>query len=117
MRICYYLMHVMFFYLGTWELIMKTHMSDSVRPPMTAPTSNVHNFHIRSPFEVHEYLMERFSRPLSNGSSHASKFLLYGPQSSKEVATPPVWAKLGLVMHGPKRKVLTPLFMGVLLFT
>ena len=47
-----------------------------IRPPEIAPTSNVHNFHIRSPIEVHEYLMESLFRPLSNGSGLTSKFLL-----------------------------------------
>lgn len=53
-----------------------------IRPPdqfgfsLTGPTSNVHNFHIRNPFELYEYLLESFSLPLSNGSSLNIKFLL-----------------------------------------
>ena len=73
-----------------------------IRSPEIVATSNMHNFHIRSPFEVHEYLMESLSHSLSNSSSLTSKFLMCAPQSSKESVVSPVWAKLGLVMLGPK---------------
>ena len=63
---------------------------NSIRPPETALTSNGHNFCIRTPFEFHEYLMESLSRPLSNGSSLTSKFLLYVPKLSKEDVLSPV---------------------------
>lgn len=47
---------------------MKGNICNSIRPPNIS-TSNTYNFHIRSPFEVHEYLMEILSHPLSNRSS------------------------------------------------
>lgn len=43
--------------------------SRRLRPPETAPTSNVHRICIQTPFEVYEYRMESLSRLLSNGSS------------------------------------------------
>ena len=55
---------------------LDTFWSDQFGISLTAPTSIGHNFHIRSPLEVHEYSMESLFRPLSNGSSLTSKFLL-----------------------------------------
>ena len=69
-----------------------------VRPLETAPTSNVHNFHIQSTLEVHKYLTESLFCPLSNGSSLTSKFLLCTSESPEEDVISPVWANLGLVI-------------------
>lgn len=69
-----------------------------IRPLETAPTSNMHNFHIRSPSEVHEYLMESLRRGLSNRSSPTSKFVQITSKSSKEDVASLVWA-VGLVIR------------------
>ena len=55
---------------------LDTFWSDQFGISLTAPISNGHNFHIQSPLEVHEYLIESLFRPLSNGSSLIIKFLL-----------------------------------------
>lgn len=76
-----------------------------IRPPDKALTSNGRQIYIRAPFQAHEYLMERFRSPLSNGSSLIAKFHPSHPQSRKQGAASPVmglWACNFIWDPGPR---------------